>query len=153
MSFAHRPPPASGGADAAIAAQVGALCHRPGPAGPEIVLVTSRDTGRWVIPKGWPVDGRSAAEAAALEAWEEAGVRGAVAARPLGSYRYRKLLDGGRAQWCEVAVFPLAVAQTRDDFPERLERTRRWCAPAEAAGLVHEADLAALLEGFAPAAE
>lgn len=148
MNYSRRPAPAPGETDAAFAAQVGALCHRAGPTGPEIVLITSRDTRRWVIPKGWPIAGCCAPEAAAREAWEEAGVRGMVTSRPLGSYRYCKQRDGGRGQWCEVAVFALAVERTEDRFPEVRQRTRRWCPPFEAAGLVQEADLAVLLAGF-----
>ncbi|MGY6412253.1 MAG: NUDIX hydrolase [Alkalilacustris sp.] len=130
--------------------QVAALCLRTGPEGtPEVLLITSRGTGRWVLPKGWPMAGRSLAEAAAQEAWEEAGVRGTVEGRPLGSYGAEKQTDGGLALPCRVEVFALHVTEIADRFPEAGQRTRRWVAPAAAADMVREPDLRALLAGWA----
>ncbi|MEN9850080.1 MAG: hypothetical protein RL128_243, partial [Pseudomonadota bacterium] len=59
--------------------QYGALCWRMHRGKVEVLLITSRDTGRWVIPKGWPIDGLAPAQTAAREAWEEAGVEGDIA--------------------------------------------------------------------------
>src|ERR671933_2226912 len=74
-----------------------------------VLLVTSRETKRWVIPKGNPESGYAPHAAAAVEAEEEAGVRGAVCPTPLGSYRYRKRRPSGAAVMMDVDVFPLAV--------------------------------------------
>ncbi len=135
--------------------QVGALCWRLRPAGIEVLLVTSRETGRWVIPKGWPLDGATPETAALREAWEEAGVRG-VAAACLGLYTYDKVLRrDGRAPGavpCVVAVYPVAVSQRHRDFPEARQRRVKWFAAAGAAARVAEPALQALIAGFDPAA-
>ena len=131
---------------AAVRLQVAALCHRPaGTAGIELLLLTSRDTGRWVLPKGWPIPGLSPSESAAREAWEEAGVLGRAGSAPLGHFHYLKRTGKGPDIPCRVDLYPLAVSGLAEDFPERAERRRAWFAPAEAAGLVEEAELAALL--------
>lgn len=118
-------------------------------AGLEILLITSRETGRWVIPKGWPMAGHSAAESAAQEAYEEAGVRGRLAAEPLGHYDYRKRLRGGGRKPFRVEVFALEVSEILDLWPEAHQRRRQWVSPQEAAELVHEPQLAALMLAFA----
>ncbi len=126
--------------------QVAALCWRAGAeGGVEVLLITSRGTGRWVLPKGWPMAGRTLSEAAAQEAWEEAGVRGTVADRPLGSYGALKQTDGGLPMPCRVELFALQTADLCDRFPEAGQRRRLWVAPGTAAGLVQEPELAALL--------
>ena len=125
--------------------QVAALCTRPGASGPQVMLITSRGTGRWILPKGWPMPHRSLAEAAALEAWEEAGIRGRIDSAPLGHYTAQKDTDGGLPVPCRVTVFRLRVEEESDTFPEAAQRHRRWCAPAQAAALVREPELAALL--------
>lgn len=139
-------------ADAAAGrTQVAALCWRRGREGLEVLLVTSRETGRWVVPKGWPIAGLSAAEAAAKEAWEEAGVTGEVDETCVGLFSYTKVLGRERGVPCVVAVYPLRVTGTSDRFPERSERKRRWFAPKKAAKKVAEPELSALLAGFDPA--
>src|SRR5215471_8614155 len=85
--------------------QYGALPYRVGNGSrPEFMLVTSRETQRWIIPKGWPKKGKSPRRSAAREAFEEAGVLGAVGRRPLGSFSYEKRLKNGRSVECEVRV-------------------------------------------------
>ena len=128
--------------------QYGAICWRMHRGKVEVLLITSRDTGRWVIPKGWPMEGRSPAEAAAREAWEEAGVQGQVADDGLGQFAYEKVLSPKRALSCEVQVFALRVAKVVDKFPERKERRRKWFAAEKAARKVNEPQLRALLEGL-----
>jgi 8-oxo-dGTP pyrophosphatase MutT (NUDIX family) len=110
-----------------------------------VMLVTSRETRRWVLPKGWAEKRLALHEAAAKEAFEEGGIVGATAAEAVGSYRYRKRLPGGRSAPCRVSVFPLRVERLLDDWPERRERERRWFTLVDAAAAVEEADLAALL--------
>lgn len=130
--------------------QVAALCWRMGACGVEVLLVTSRDTGRWVTPKGGRMTGRSDAEAAAIEACEEAGVDGVIDETPLGGFRYMKRLKRRGSRLTQVTVFSLRVERELDDWPEAAQRTRRWFPAPVAASLVEEVDLAALIGGFRP---
>lgn len=126
--------------------QAAALCTRPGTdGGTEVLLITSRGSGRWVLPKGWPMRGRSLAEAAGQEAWEEAGIRGRVEPQPMGRFAATKTTPGGLDLPCEVAVFRLHVTAMEDLFPEAGQRRRRWLRPDEAAGMVREPGLRRLL--------
>jgi len=128
------------------AQQVAALPWRRCAGGEiEILLITSRTSRRWLIPKGWPIAGKSAAEAALQEAFEEAGVRGETNVVPFGSYRYEKLLKDGTLLPCQVTVYAMDVRQELDDWPELEERERRWLSLAEAAGMIHEPHLQRLL--------
>ena len=111
----------------------------------EVMLITSRETRRWVVPKGWPMEGLSAAEAAAREAYEEAGVEGTVATSPLGHYHYDKRLKNGGRRRCRGDVFALEISEELDTWPEAGQRGRRWFDPAGAALAVEEPDLAELL--------
>jgi 8-oxo-dGTP pyrophosphatase MutT (NUDIX family) len=115
----------------------------------EILLITSRETRRWVIPKGWPISGRSAAESAAQEAYEEAGIRGEMSAQAIGHYGYRKRLRGGAKKRFLVDVFAMEVTEVLDQWPEAHQRARQWLPPAEAWALVEEPELAALIRTFA----
>lgn len=142
----------------AVRSQLGALCWRMRNGEPEVLLVTSRDTGRWVIPKGWPIENLTAPAAAAREAWEEAGVEGRVEPLCLGYYSYEKILgrqskaapDPQRSVTCLVAVYPVRVDQLRDVFPEVHQRRRKWFSPTKAARKVDERELQALLRDTAP---
>jgi 8-oxo-dGTP pyrophosphatase MutT (NUDIX family) len=116
----------------------------------EILLITSRETHRWVIPKGWPIKGVKSAKSAAQEAFEEAGVRGKMAKRPVGSYAYDKRLKNGRLQHVRVAVFALAVESEADAYPELGQREKLWLPIAEAARRVDEPELMVLLATFRP---
>lgn len=131
--------------------QVAALCWRRTPGGVEILLVTSRDSGRWVLPKGWPMRGLSAPGTALEEAWEEAGVLPATdPPRRIGRYRYDKRLKDGLPVDTEVDVYAVPVADLADTFPETDRRTRRWMAPDEAARAVDEPSLKSLLKTLPP---
>ncbi len=114
----------------------------------EILLVTSRETQRWVIPKGWPMKGKKPHAAAAREALEEAGVSGRIGKAPIGAYRYVKRLKNGAPLVCDVDVFALEVARQRKRWPEQHQRTAHWFTVAEAAEAVHEPELQALIERF-----
>lgn len=131
--------------DLACAAQVAALCWRRQRAEVQVLLITSRDTGRWVLPKGWAMEGRSPAEAAAREAWEEAGAVGTIGPGSIGHFHYDKLMPGADPVRCRVEVFGLHVESLAAKYPERKQRRRRWFAAQEAALLVNEPDLRALL--------
>ncbi|GHE02659.1 NUDIX hydrolase [Defluviimonas sp. 20V17] len=132
--------------------QYGALCWRRRRGGSEIevLLVSSRETGRWIIPKGWPIKGLGPSETARQEAYEEAGVNGKVSDACAGIYSYTKLLGPQRSNGvpCVVAVYPIRVSKLLDDFPEREERRRRWFSPKKAAQKVDEPELRALLREF-----
>lgn len=126
--------------------QVAALCLNPDT--DQVLLITSRGTGRWIVPKGWPMPGRSLAEAAMQEAWEEAGVTGRIGHAEIGRYHYDKEQARGFAIPIEVRVFPLYVDRLKDNFPERDERKRRWFAPDEAARMVAESGLRKILRNL-----
>ena len=130
--------------------QYGALCWRPGADGIEVLLITSRDTGRWVIPKGWPVPGLAPEAAAAKEAWEEAGVDGLINPLCIGRFGYQKCLTDTATVPCAVAVYGLRVANLAKTFPEVKERQRKWFSLPEAAALVAEPELALIVAGFTP---
>ncbi|MEQ8402998.1 MAG: NUDIX hydrolase [Roseitalea porphyridii] len=139
---------AFGQEDASVGMQAGALVwRRAGKGKVEVLLITSRGTGRWVLPKGWLDGGENVAQAAAREAWEEAGVEGTVSDSPLGSYDYVKV-DDGHIQPCRVTVHALAMVRQKADWPERGERERQWLPAAEAAERVAEPGLRALLQAF-----
>ena len=114
----------------------------------KVLLVTSRDSGRWVIPKGNPAVGMPAHTAAALEAKEEAGVIGLVCPTVLGSYRYRKKRANGASLMFDVDVFPLAVNTELDAWKEQSQRERRWFSLTDAADAVDEPDLRDLIRSF-----
>jgi 8-oxo-dGTP pyrophosphatase MutT (NUDIX family) len=132
--------------------QIAALPYRidAGDAGAQVsvLLVTSRETRRWVIPKGNMMAFLAPHAAAAREAEEEAGVRGAISPTSIGSYRYRKR-RGGASMMMEVDVFPLAVTKELGSWKEQAERERRWFPLSEAADAVEEPDLAELIRSFA----
>ncbi|HEX8168382.1 MAG TPA: NUDIX hydrolase [Beijerinckiaceae bacterium] len=122
--------------------QYGALPYkRVGDDGLEVMLVTSRETKRWIIPKGWPMKDRKPYAAAKREAFEEAGVRGQIGKRPIGTFEYAKRLKSRATVACKVEVFPLKVREQAEQWPERGEREGRWFSPDEAAGVVEEAEL------------
>lgn len=129
-----------------VSMQVGAICRDPATG--KVLLATSRDTGRWVIPKGWPMAGRSLSGAAAQEAWEEAGVRGDIETRELGRFSYHKGQDRGFAVPVQVRVFLLSVTELASDFPEADQRERRWFTPRDAARMVIEPELKSILSAL-----
>ncbi len=118
--------------------------------GLQILMITSRETRRWVIPKGGRMAGKTDAEAAAVEAVEEAGVSGTLDDKPIGKFRYLKRLGPISGRMCVVSVYPLRVAVQLGDWPERGQRERQWMSRDEAARAVHESDLAALILAFRP---
>lgn len=125
--------------------QIAALPYRIAEQGVlEVLLVTSRDTGRWIIPKGWPMKNKKPHKAAAQEAAEEAGVKGSVAQTPIGQYRYWKRRTRDFVL-CQVNVYPLRVSKHLKSWPERGQRELRWFTPDEAALHIEEPELAALI--------
>lgn len=116
----------------------------------QILLITSRDTGRWVIPKGNPGPDMDARDAAMREAHEEAGVDGEIGDAPIGSFRYVKRRRSGEVLPADVVVYPMRVIRQLDDWPERHERAVRWFNQADAAASVAERSLRALILAFHP---
>jgi 8-oxo-dGTP pyrophosphatase MutT (NUDIX family) len=113
-----------------------------------VVLVTSRETRRWVIPKGWIEAGEAPHRSAAREAFEEAGIVGEADPDPVGRFAYTKRRPGGVLLPCDVLVYRLRVVRLLHDWPERRERDRRLVTPATAAGLVAEPELQTLLRSL-----
>ena len=127
--------------------QVGALCvRRRNNGGYQVLLITSRDRGRWIIPKGWRAKSLKDHQAAAREAHEEAGVSGTVRAKPIGNYAYRKISDAG-VRSLQVAVFLLHVRRERNDWKERNQRRRAWFDLRAAIKEVEEPALRTLIKG------
>lgn len=134
-----------------VRTQFGALPYRVHNGKTEILLITSRGTGRWIIPKGWPMDGETPAGAAATEAYEEAGVEGKLFHQVLGFYAYDKGYAGEQLP-CVVAVFPLKVRKQLKNYPERSERRRKWVSRKKAARMVGEPELRQIIIDFTPKA-
>lgn len=135
--------------------QFGALPWRVGRKGKvEVLLVTSRRRGRWIIPKGWPIKGRTPAQTAAREAFEEAGVVEQTSTRPIGGYNYMKMQDDGSVEKCHVTLFGLQVRGTLVNWPERKQRKRCWRRLDAAVRMIDEPELARLVDalGFDTAA-
>jgi 8-oxo-dGTP pyrophosphatase MutT (NUDIX family) len=119
--------------------------RRKGNSATEVLLVTSRDTGRWIIPKGWPLKGKSPHKAAAREAREEAGVVGRINRRAIGSFSYEKRLKGGKVVDCEVQVFILKVKRQEASWLEKGERKVKWLSRSKAAKTVGDRVLGSII--------
>lgn len=128
--------------------QYGALPWRMNDHGVQILLITSRRTRRWIIPKGWPMDGYKPTTCAAREAEEEAGVTGEIGKSAVGHFRYMKLLRNGMEMPCRVEVFPLKVTKECNNWDEEDARQRRWCSVREAAAAVAEPQLKMVIRRF-----
>jgi len=131
--------------------QFAALCFRMRRDKPEVLLVTSRRSKRWIVPKGWPMDGKTPVESAEIEAWEEAGVRGRMYSRCLGLYHYRKSVGEDDNLPCVAMLYAMKVRECAPDFPEAGQRKRKWLRPKKAAALVDEPELAEMIRRFKPA--
>ena len=130
-----------------VRTQFAALCYRVVKGETEVLLITSRGSRRWILPKGWPMDGKTPGESAAIEAWEEAGVLGKSDERCLGLFSYSKSLDDGILP-CLAMVFPLKVKSLEKDYPEARQRRRRWFPQKKAAKLLKEPALAEIVRSF-----
>jgi hypothetical protein len=125
--------------------QVGVLAYRYGP-GRELqyMLITSRETRRFTIPKGWQIKGKNEPQSAGKEAKLEAGISGRIASVPLGDYQYWKRLRSAFVP-ITVRVFAMEVEEELAEWRERRERKRAWLTPEQAATLVDEPTLGTLL--------
>lgn len=125
--------------------QVGAIPFRRGAGGRiEIMLVTTRDSQRWIVPKGWPIRGLKSHEAAAREAMEEAGLVGEIGTKPVGRYTYWKRRPNDFVL-CKVRLYPLAVTEQLPSWPEQAQRRCQWFSQSDAADLIEETALAAII--------
>ncbi len=116
--------------------QSGAIAINDG----RICVVSSRSGKRWVVPKGCMEPGKTAAEIALQEAWEEAGLVGVLQPEPVGSYFYEKA-----GFTCHVTVFLMTVTDMAEDWPERSIRERRWLSVAQALQRIEDAGLRELI--------
>lgn len=116
----------------------------------EICLVTSRETGRWVLPKGWAKPGISDPDMALIEAQEEAGLEGQLYEPAIGAYKYTKKLHTFALVTCEVSVYALHVQEEQSSWPEKLERRRHWFTKHQASQAIEEQALRQLIEAFEP---
>lgn len=133
-----------------VQTQYAALCYRLIRDKPQVLLITSRGTGRWIIPKGWPMQGKPPGDAALQEAYEEAGVVGRVTELPLGMYSYAKTLSNARLVPCIGVVYAVRVDAMKGRFPEEGERRRKWFSRKKAARKVGETELARIIRDFDP---
>ena len=132
-----------------VRAQFGALCYRVLNGKVRVLLITSRGTGRWIVPKGWPMPGATPVEAVMQEVWEEAGVEGRPRSNCIGIYSYTKR-DADRKWPCMVAVFAVKVKALRTDYPESKQRRRKWFSRKKAAKLLAEPELKRMVLDFDP---
>lgn len=134
--------------------QYAALCYRVDPLlGLQVLLLTSRETRRWVIPKGWPMKGKKAHAVAEQESFEEAGVTGKPEKEAFGHFNYLKKLKTGLKVPVRVQVYPLRVSALLDEFPEKDARDRVWVSCEEAASRVQEPELRNLILAFSVRAD
>ena len=129
--------------------QFAALCYRIRNEKLQFCIITSRGSGRWIIPKGWPMDGESPMDAAATEAFEEAGVKGKMGVRPVGVFSYYKVRSADELP-CIAVVYPLKVKKVFSQWPEKKERTRKWVSRKKAADLLDDAELREIVLAFKP---
>lgn len=130
--------------------QFGALVYSIVKGKTQVLLITTRGSKRWVIPKGWPMTGLTPAAGALQEAWEEAGVRGKTFDHCLGLYSYRKSVAKDLILPCLVMVYPVKAKKLINDFPEKGQRRRKWMSPDNAAKRVSEPELARIIATFDP---
>lgn len=124
------------------------MCWRGELSCPEVLLITSLNTRRWILPKGWPMEGMTLAESAAREAFEEAGVEGPITAAPIGNYPYLKEKKDGGAMACSVDVFAMQITGQQSDWPEKGARELAWLPLDQAAAKVAEPGLRQVLQNF-----
>lgn len=128
--------------------QFAALCWRIRDEKPQVLLITTRGSKNWIIPKGWPEHRMTPGNAALREAWEEAGVIGQASELCLGLFSYQKRMADKRFVPCVALVYPVKVTRLARDFPESGQRKRRWYSPKKAASLVDPPELKQILKTF-----
>lgn len=139
------------GAKFDLRTQFAALCYRVKKDKLQFCLITSRGSGRWIVPKGWPMDGETPMDAAATEALEEAGLKGKVKNRPVGVFSYYKVRSEDELP-CIAVVYPLNVKKVLKTWPEKSERERKWVSRKKAAQMVDDPELGDIITRFDPEA-
>ncbi len=139
-----------GGAKEELRTQFAALPYRVKEGKVQVLLITSRGTGRWIVPKGWPMEGKTPAQSALQEAWEEAGVKGKATSACLGVYSFTKDMGDEDELPCLAMLYPVRVKSLSKRYPERGQRRRVWMSRKKAAGRVAEPELARLISDFDP---
>lgn len=139
--------PASGKRE--LRTQFGALCYRIRNGKVQVLMITTRTKKRWIVPKGWPMNKSTPSQAAAREAYEEAGVRGKITGNCIGIYSYTKDVDGDDLP-CVVALYPMLVEKVHANYPEHLQRKRKWMGRKKAAEAVTNPELSEMIRGFEP---
>jgi 8-oxo-dGTP pyrophosphatase MutT (NUDIX family) len=152
MTIKQLPITVPGGRKSDVRTQFAALCYRIRDDKVQILLITSRGSQRWIVPKGWPMDGMTPADSAVQEAWEEAGVKGRSDGRCLGIYSYSKVEEGVETLPCVAMVYAVEVTSIHKQYPECGQRKRKWVSRKRAAKLVDEPELARMLMDFEPRA-
>jgi 8-oxo-dGTP pyrophosphatase MutT (NUDIX family) len=134
-----------------VRVQYGALPYRfTAMASLEILIVTTRQSRRWIVPKGWPIKRLTPSKSAAREAFEEAGVRGRIGARAIGNFTYKKTArQTDNDPDYEVKIFPLLVRRQSATWPEHGQRVVQWVDPEKAISLIREPELKAIVAKFA----
>lgn len=138
-----------GGGKTDLRTQFAALCYRIKDDKVQFCIVTSRRSKRWIVPKGWPMHGETPMEAAATEAYEEAGVRGKISPRPIGVFSYYKVRSENELP-CMAVVYPLKVKKVLKRWPEDKERERKWVSRKKAVAMVDDPELSAIIQNFQP---
>jgi 8-oxo-dGTP pyrophosphatase MutT (NUDIX family) len=133
-----------------VRTQFAALCYRVRKKKLQILLITSRTSKRWIVPKGWPMHAKTPAESAAVEAWEEAGVTGFSDGRCIGIFSYSKATEDFGDLPCVAMVFAIETQKLADDYPEASERKRVWVSRKKAAKMVDEPELSRIIRDFDP---
>jgi len=130
--------------------QFAAICYRRSTTadGYEVLVMTGRHSGRWVMPRGWPMEGKAPHKVAEREALEEAGIKGKAERPPIGHYTYAKQIGDGRVAPCMVEVYAVKVERIVRNFKEHGQRERRWVSFAVAQNLVEEPELRGLIMQF-----
>lgn len=126
--------------------QIAALCYRTTKKGAKVLLITSRGTGRWILPKGWPLKNTSSWKTAEQEAYEEAGIVGKPGHDPVGSFRSYKDMDSGERLRTEVVVYPVKVSGQKKSYPEAGQRELKWLPIEDAAEQCDDDGLAKFLK-------
>lgn len=133
-----------------VRTQFGAVCYRIVNGKVQILLITSRRSRLWIVPKGWPMDGKTPAQSAAIEAWEEAGAIGKASDACVGLYSYTKKAVKGEDLPVVVSLFAFHVKRTAKKFPEKGQRKRKWVSRKKASNMVADPELGKILRGFVP---
>ncbi len=130
--------------------QYAALVYRMRDGKVQVLLVTSRKSQNWILPKGSPIANLKPHQTAAQEAWEEAGVKGRADKKCLGRFRFDRQGRGNRRQLCVGLVYPLQAKKLARNFPEAGQRQRKWLSPKKAARRIANPELSEIVRSFDP---